>query len=132
MRGLVSVETMVLCQWGINSKIWFQNPYQSLYPQHVECSKIVKPLSLRPRGFKCFLLFENLMKSLHLFFKWYFKQDSVYTVLGLCTNIPIYFWIFRKYCAKLIEAILSKFALCSHKKLLAQFLARDFPHWTFV
>ena len=70
------------------------------------------------------------MKSLHLFLKWYFKQDSVYTVLGLglCTNIPI----FRKYCGKLIEAILSKFALCSHKKLLAEFLARDFPHGTFV
>ena len=33
-----------------------------------------------------------------------------------------------RYCAKLMKAILSKFALCSHK----EFLARDFPHWTFV
>ena len=44
----------------------------------------------------------------------------------------IIFWIFRKYCTKLIEAILSKFAHCSRKKLLAEVLARDFPHWTFV
>ena len=36
MKGLVSDETVVLCQWGINAKILFQNSYQNLYPQRIE------------------------------------------------------------------------------------------------
>ena len=75
------------------------------------------------------------MKSLHLFLKWYVLQ----TGFSLYSTRPVHKYpnIFFGYLESTVQInrsnnILSKFELCSHKKLLAEFLGRDFPHWTFV
>ena len=46
----------------------FKNSYFG-FPQVSKPSKTIKPLGLRPRGFKCFLTFGSLMKPSHSFLK---------------------------------------------------------------
>ena len=63
------------------------------------CSKTIKPLGLRPRGFTCFLAFGNLLKPSHSFLKYYFTNWSFRTFLfqiSICKwNSLFHNWAFR-------------------------------------